>query len=392
MSELEKLLARLCPDGVVNEMLGNLVGMKAGKFIQATDISDIQNDISIYPCYSGNGIRGFVKNYNQEGSYVLIGRQGALCGNVKRVTGKFYATEHAVVVSAGESININWLFHLLEYMNLNQYASKSAQPGLTVGNIEKLSIPFPPLPIQKEIARILDTFITLQAELQARIVQYDFYRNQIIVTDSKQHATRQLSLREITSLITKGTTPKSFEKKGINFVKTESFINNQIDQDRLSFISNITHGNELKRSILKENDILFTIAGATIGKCVKVCKDILPANTNQALAIIRLKESINIKYVLFCLRSKIMSDYIQTSIKSSAQPNLNLKQMGDFTIPFPSAIEQERIVSFLNRFDTLVNDITSGLPAEIETRRKQYEYYRDKLLTFKGNPSRGKQV
>ena len=139
--------------------------MKAGKFIQASDISVTQRDEYYYPCYGGNGLRGYVETYNQEGSFSLIGRQGALCGNVKRVEDKFYATEHAVVVAAGEEVDIDWLFHILTSMNLNQYASKSAQPGLAIRNIEKLNISVPQLEEQKRIAFILDKFNTLTTDI-----------------------------------------------------------------------------------------------------------------------------------------------------------------------------------------------------------------------------------
>jgi type I restriction enzyme S subunit len=99
--------------------LGIVTTMKAGKFIQASDISSIQDSDFRYPCYGGNGLRGFVRTYNHDGTFSLIGRQGALCGNVKRVQGKFYATEHAVVVDAGKSVNTDWLFHVLTIMTLN---------------------------------------------------------------------------------------------------------------------------------------------------------------------------------------------------------------------------------------------------------------------------------
>ena len=186
----------------------------------------------------------------------------------------------------------------------------------------------------------------------------------------------------MSSLITKGTTPSSFEKSGVSFIKTEAFDGTRINKDKLSFITQSIHEKELKRSMLQPNDILFTIAGATIGKCAVVTKDILPANTNQALAIIRLNGKANRRYVLYMLLSQYMTDYIYRSVKGSAQPNLNLQQMNNFLFPLPPLEEQTRIVDTLNRFDTLINDITSGLPAEIEARRKQYEYYRDRLLRF----------
>ena len=192
-----------------------------------------------------------------------------------------------------------------------------------------------------------------------------------------------VTLGELCSLITKGTTPSSFENSGVSFIKTEAFEGTRINSNKLSFVAQQTHEKELKRSILKAYDILFTIAGATIGKCAIVTEDLLPANTNQALAIVRLTDIANRNYIFHILQSQHMKDYIYRSVKSSAQPNLNLQQMNDFPIPLPSLEEQERIVALLDRFDALTTDISSGLPAEIAARLKQYEYYRDRLLTFK---------
>ena len=152
--------------------------------------------------------------------------------------------------------------------------------------------------------------------------------------------------------------------------------------EKLAFVDEETHFGFLKRSILQENDILITIAGATIGKCAMVPASILPANTNQALAIIRLADGNLKKYIMYLLQSNYMREYIQNNIKGSAQPNLNLQQLNEFMIPLPPFEEQRRIVDILDRFDTLCNDISTGLPAEINARKKQYEYYRDKLLTF----------
>ena len=190
------------------------------------------------------------------------------------------------------------------------------------------------------------------------------------------------TLGNLTSLITKGTTPKKYAQTGIAFIKTEAFDGTYINTNRISYIDEETHNKELKRSMLNQNDILITIAGATIGKCVIVPKEILPANTNQALAIIRLNDDVNVRYVFHLIKSSYMTKYIELNIKGSAQPNLNLEQLNVFSIPYPSQEEQNRIVAILDKFDALVNDISIGLPAEIKMRRQQYEYYREKLLTF----------
>ena len=173
---------------VVWKTLGEVFEMKAGKHISAGNILDNSNVDYIYPCFGGNGQRGYVNEYSHSGNYVLIGRQGALCGNVQRVDGTFYATEHAVVVKPKLEVDMSWAFHMLNMMNLNQYASKSAQPGLAVGKLETLHIPIPPLPEQEKIAAILDKFDTLTNsiseglphEIALRRKQYEYYREQLL--------------------------------------------------------------------------------------------------------------------------------------------------------------------------------------------------------------------
>ena len=163
------------------------------------------------------------------------------------------------------------------------------------------------------------------------------------------------TLGSICEIITKGTTPQNFSKKGIRFIKIEAFQENHIIPERCMFIDEDTHKKELKRSILKENDILFAIAGATIGKVNLVKKEILPANTNQALAILRLKEKENKNFILQILKSQIMQVFIQKSISIGAQPNLNLEQMGSFSFAYPeNPLEQQKIASCLSSLDALI--------------------------------------
>ncbi len=168
--------------------MGEICNMRAGQFVSAENIKNIQDDSHVYPCYGGNGIRGFVERCSHDGAYLLIGRQGALCGNVQRARGKFYATEHAVVVTPNSDIDVDWAFHMLTLMNLNQYASKSAQPGLAVGNLEKVAIGVPPLEEQERIVAILDKFDALvndlssglPAEIKASRQQYEHYRDLLL--------------------------------------------------------------------------------------------------------------------------------------------------------------------------------------------------------------------
>jgi type I restriction enzyme M protein len=130
--------------------LGDVCNMRAGDFVRVGDIRK-DNSNGFYPCYGGNGLRGYTKTYTHEGQYSLVGRQGALCGNVHLVDGKFHATEHALVVTLKMNVSTIWLHHKLVSMNLNQYATGTAQPGLSVMNLIPIQISIPPLSEQEKI-------------------------------------------------------------------------------------------------------------------------------------------------------------------------------------------------------------------------------------------------
>lgn len=179
----------LCFDGnTPMERLGDTCLMKSGKAIKATFISETQSKTNQYKCYGGNGVRGFVSELSHQGEYPIIGRQGALCGNINYAVGDFYATEHAVVVKSLGKYIPRFLFYLLTAMNLNQYKSQGAQPGLAVGNIENLLAPVPSIKKQEYIVNLLDRFDTLcndistglPAEIEARQKQYEYYRDKLL--------------------------------------------------------------------------------------------------------------------------------------------------------------------------------------------------------------------
>lgn len=170
------------------ERLGVTCNMKSGKAIASIQISPEATITHPYQCFGGNGIRGFVTNASHHGEFPIIGRQGALCGNVNYAIGDFYATEHAVVVESKGAYLQRFLYYLLSYMNLNQYKSQGAQPGLAVGNLENLIAPVPPLSVQKRLVHVLDNFDTicsdlnigLPAEIEARQKQYEYYRDKLL--------------------------------------------------------------------------------------------------------------------------------------------------------------------------------------------------------------------
>lgn len=170
-----------------------------------------------------------------------------------------------------------------------------------------------------------------------------------------QGAWETITLSSICDLITKGTTPKAFQKGPVNFIKIESLDGRKIRLNKCSEIDLETHQSELRRSILKEGDILFAIAGATIGKVGVVDENVLPANTNQALSIIRLNDKNLNDFLLHTLSSSVMRKYIYQNIAVGAQPNISLGQMGDFKFSLPEKKEREKIADFLSSIDKKIS-------------------------------------
>ena len=160
--------------------LDNVCTMKSGEEITSKRI----DNYSPYPCYGGNGLRGFTTRYTHDGSFALIGRQGALCGNVVPAEGQFFASEHAVVVSTRQGVDIRWLTYVLGRMHLNRHSESSAQPGLSVSKVLKLPLAFPPIESEQHaIATALSDADTLLDGLDRLIAKK---------RDLKQAAMQQL--------------------------------------------------------------------------------------------------------------------------------------------------------------------------------------------------------
>lgn len=167
--------------------LGGVFLLQAGKNIKAQEIATYPDKKHEFLCYGGNGIRGYVAQYNREGNYPLIGRQGALCGNIHLAQGKFYATEHAVVTDTFAGTDVIWAKYFLVALNLNQYATATAQPGLAVNKVEQVLIPLPPLPEQHRIVAKIE-------ELMPLVDEYDKAYSQLTALNEKFPADMKKSI------------------------------------------------------------------------------------------------------------------------------------------------------------------------------------------------------
>ena len=157
------------PKGWETKRLGDVCSLKAGKAIKAAELKEKTDDL--YPCYGGNGIRGYIDKISHKEDLPIIGRQGALCGNVNFAKGPFYATEHAVVVTPLIEMNKIWLFHELKCSNLEQYAHGVAQPGIAVNDLNPITFPVPPLSLQEEFAEKVEAIERQKALVQQSIVE-----------------------------------------------------------------------------------------------------------------------------------------------------------------------------------------------------------------------------
>ena len=147
--------------------LFDLSVLKAGKSIKTGELSETYDDETLmYPCFGGNGIRGYINRYSHDGNYPIIGRQGAWAGNVNYATGKFYATEHAIVVTPKVDLNTVWFYYGLKYLDLTRFQTGAAQPGLAVDKLNKVFIPFPAIELQNQFASFVKEIDKSRSRIQ----------------------------------------------------------------------------------------------------------------------------------------------------------------------------------------------------------------------------------
>jgi len=366
MNKIEKLIAELCPEGVEFKELGDVVKLEKGKQLN----KELLSEAGEYPAYNGGiSYSGFTNSYNYNEHTIIISQGGASAGFVNFITKKFYANAHCYVVLPNQKLAENrFVFHFLK---LNQEKLTEKQhgagiPALKTTEILKLKIPIPPLAIQQEIVKILDTFTTLEAELEAELEarkkQYEYYREELLTFGDE---IERKKIDEITEVFTGGEAPAKSIK---------GLIPNDVYKYPIYANGFEVYGYTDNYKISKDAVTISSI-GANTGTVYFRKAYFTP--------IIRLKvllpktDNLLAKYLFYYLSS------IKINSKKSSVPNMNADDVKKITIPVPPLVEQEHIVAILDKFDALVNDISVGLPAELNARRKQYEYYRNELLTFK---------
>ena len=347
--------------------VGSVLTLQAGKNISSSLIADVKDIDHPYLCFGGNGIRGYVPTFNRDGQFPIIGRQGALCGNLNWADGQFYATEHAVVVECPEFVDKKWAYYILDYMNLNQYATATAQPGLAVGNILKLPLSLPPIAEQQ---RIVDRIESLFAKLdeakekaQAVVDGYDARRAAILhkaftgelTTEWRRknnvslESWKQCSIAEICHSLKYGTAKKSKDSGPVVVIRMGNLQSGEIDWSDLAFTDD---EEDIAKYKLTPGDVLFnrTNSAALVGK-TSIYRGDYPAIYAGYLIKLDYDHDVIIgDYLNYALNTHEAKQYCN-SVKSDGvnQSNINAKKIGAYVIPVPSIKEQERIVELVKR-------------------------------------------
>jgi len=328
-----------------------------------------------FPVYGSTGIIGHTDEYVFDEECLLIARVGANAGFVYRGKGKYDVSDNTLIVRPKAIYNLSFGYYQLYFFGINKLAKGGGQPLITAGDIKKIQIPIPPLPIQQEIVTILDTFTELdaelQAELEARRKQYEHYRNDLLNFERKEVEWKTLG--EVAHYSKSRISASVVDER--NYVGVENLLQNKQGKTLSNYVP--IKGNLIE---FKTNDIL-------IGNIRPYLKKIWMATnnggTNGDVLVIRINSIFNSslipKFLYFALSSDIFFDYDNQYAKGGKMPRGDKNAVLRYKIPIPPLAEQERIVGILDKFEALV---TGELPAEIEGRRKQYEYYREKLLTF----------
>ncbi len=384
MSKLQELKNKLSPNGIEYKKLRETCIIKSGEFASPKELSKIQDDLHIYPCYGSNGLRGYINKFNYDGEYPIVGRVGA-CGSVNYINGKYFITDNAFIVKSKKNEYIpKFLYYLLKSLNLNKYKLGGAQPAIAGKTIYDLSAPIPPLEVQEEIVRILDPLTKdanelidlLKREQELRKKQYAYYRDKLLTFETD---IQYKNLSDICSFIY-GYTEKAKDEGNARFVRiTDILETGCLNPEGAKYI-NLT--SECEKYLLKKGDLLTARAGATYGKTLYFDED-YPAVYASYLIKLNLDNNLILnRYYWHFAKSSYYWKQANKLAVGGAQPNLNANSLAKIIVPLPPLEKQKEIVSILDNLEKYYNNLQESLTVEIEKRKKQYEFYRDKLLTF----------
>lgn len=359
--------------------------MKSGDNITALDISDNGE----YPVYGGNGLRGFYKIYNKNGNHILIGRQGALAGNVHLVNGKFWATDHAVIVTLKNDVFINYFFRMLESMNLNQYAfDTAAQPGLSVSRIMNLNIVLPNLKEQHRIADFLGSkcseIDTLIENLRARMESAKEYKKAVITEAVTKGLDKDAKMKD-SGVEWIGEIPE--EWKVVRFKHIASIKSNLVQPDKYMKYPQIAPdniekdtGRLLSHQTVEESGV---ISGNHLFYRGQILYSKIRPNLNKLTVapfdglcsadMYPIESKLPTLFMVYSMLSTYFVSQVSLIIQDRVKmPKINQEELGEIKVAVPSQQEMLTIADYLD-----------SKCSEIDALLQNYEYQIATLEEYK---------
>ncbi len=382
MSRIDDLIAELCPIGVTFREIGDAIIIDFG-----ARITKMKDSGTVYPVYGGGGASFRTDSFNREDEYV-ISRFAISETCVRKVQGKFWMLDSGFTFDPADgAVDKDFVAYVLFNMQavIHACSSQGAQKNLKTDDFKKIRIPAPPIEVQREIVKVLDTFIALEGELEgeleARRRQYEYYRDSLL-SFGEVRRVKWLPMGEVGS-----------------FTRGRRFVKDDIVTDGLPAIhygeiythygTSTDHAvNHVRAEIAprlrfaQPGDVVIAAVGETVedvGKAVAWLGDGPVAVHDDCFTF---SHAQNPKFIAYYLQTAALNADKDKHVSRAKVKRLSAEGLGKLVIPVPPVGEQVRIVAVLDKFDALVNDLSIGLPAELKARRQQYEHYRDKLLSF----------
>ncbi len=404
-STLPKLIAELCPDGVEFKNICEIFDIRNGytpskaknEFWENGTIpwfvmEDIRKNGTVLSDSIQHITPEAVKGKGLFKANSIIMATSATIGEHALITVDHLANQRFINLKVRDAysdlMDIKFFFYYAFVIDewCKKNTSVSSFATVDMAGFKKLTIPVPPMEVQREIVRILDKFTDLSAlletELVARKKQYAYYREKLFQPKTDWKHTKLLNL--LSQPITDGphTTP-DFVSEGVPFVSVESVWDGRIHfEKKRGYITEEFDKECCKKYKPQKNDVYMVKSGSTTGKVAYVDTE-ERFNIWSPLAAMRVNGENSSRFLFHLLQTVKIQNLVRERCSHGSQPNLSMRVIEQFEVDVPPLPEQKRIADILDRFDALCNDLSSGIPAEIAARKKQYEYYRDRLLTFR---------
>ena len=392
MNDIEKLLAELCPNGVEWKELGNqeIAKLSRGKVMSKKFLEENKGN---YPVYSSqtanNGEIGKITSFDFDGEYITWTTDGANAGTVFYRQGKFSITNVCGLIDIkSEKLSTKFVYYYLTITAKKHVSSGMGNPKLMSNVMSKIKIPVPPLPVQEKIVEILDKFTDyvteltreLTRELTLRQKQYSFYRDKLLSFADDVYEVEWKTLGEVAK-VTQNISWHEQDEAVFYYIDLSSVDRETKKITETTEISKDTAPSRAQR-IVKENDIIFGTTRPTLRRYAKIPKKFDKQICSTGFYVFRASDEVLPNYVYHIFASSEFNQYVEKNQSGASYPAISNSLIEKYKIPVPPLSVQEKIVQVLDNFDTVCNDLNIGLPKEIELRQKQYEYFRDKLLTF----------